>query len=67
MTTPHVTETVRNGRAMRVNGNQTAPCDGAGLPADGFPYGNTVCPVCRGIANVDAGRIDPHTVKVIDA
>ncbi len=51
---------------MPVNGSQTAPCAGAGSPADGFPYGNTICPVCRAIAQVDNGIIDAHTVKVID-
>ena len=46
--------------------HQIAPCEGEGMPADGYPYGNAICPICRGIAQVDDGRIDPHTVKLID-
>jgi len=41
-------------------------CDGSGLPATDTRYRNTICPVCRGIAQLnDNDTIADHTVLVI--
>ena len=43
------------------------PCEGEGEAAsDDTRYGNTICPVCRGIAPVDDhDRVAAHEVRVI--
>lgn len=44
------------------------PCEGEGIQVDDtrVGWGNSICPVCHGIAQVDRdARIEPHTVLVI--
>lgn len=40
-------------------------CLGGGGKVTDTQYGNTICPVCNGIAQVDGNKIEPHNVKVI--